>query len=223
MRNITKIFLLIVVAFVVYLLWPRTPNIKDFSPGELAKLQVEEWQAEKAGKPSSALWIRFKIYTSQYHFSPIAAFRMAQSEGAALSAIKPTTDASGEAVSDPNIVIKFTEKFAAMKRHLGANLDADALAHEEYTWRSLLADHVPADQLIGPVSSLLAGLYGGAPADFGEVAADLVNAQGYVFGTIAPTDGTEPLAAAQTTAQEGFQLLKEIAAQPVPEAEAPAN
>lgn len=222
MRNITKIFILIVVAFVVYLLWPRTPSLKEFNPAELAKLQVEEWQTEKGGKPGGSLWIRFKIYTSQYHFSPVAAFRMAQSEGAALSAIKPA-EASAEAMNDQSIVMRFTEKYAAMKRHLGADFDANALAQEEYTWRSLLADNAPADQLTGPVSNILAGLYGGAPADFAQVAADIVNAQGYIFGTVTPADGAEPRTAAESTAQEGFQLLKEIAAQPVSAAEAPAN
>jgi hypothetical protein len=32
MRPITKILLLVIVAFVVYLLWPRTANMKGFDP-----------------------------------------------------------------------------------------------------------------------------------------------------------------------------------------------
>ncbi len=215
MRPITKVFLLIVVAFVVYLLWPHKPNIKGFDPGTLAKLQVQEWQAEKAGRPMSAWWTRFRIYTSQYDFPPVAAFRIAQSEGSALSRLRPTeiSAATGE---NPEVKAGFLEKFALMKRSLDATFDAESLAQEELTWRTSLIDGASADQMVGPVTHILAGLYGGAPEDFGDVAANVVSAQELILGSGAPVDGLDPAKAAQAAAQEGYKLLKEIAEAPAP-------
>ncbi len=211
MRNITKIFLLIVAAFVVYLIWPRTPNLKGFDPAELAKLQVEAWHAEKDGKGMASLIALYKIYTAQFHFSPLAAFRMAQSQKAALAEMKRLQSA-GENADESKALEAFTEKYSLMKRQASEQTDPDALAREEYAVYSLALGGAPTNEVAEPVSRIMAARYGGAAQDFMDAAMNIAQAQVMVWA--AQSQGDEGQGALDY-AREGYKLLKEVANTPV--------
>jgi|GEM_PF-704460 len=214
MRPITKIFLLIVVAFVVYLLWPRTPSLKNFDPAALANLSVKTWEAEKAHKGFDALMDRYQIYTSQYHFSPVAAFRMAQSQGAAISSMANAKQSGGDPGSDDQAVHAFTEKFTFWKTDARANIDPDSIARDEVAWRSMEMDgSSKPEEIAAPLTRVLAAIYGGSPADFTDVANELVDARGMILGN-QTSDGADPRAEAQVKAQDAFKLLHDIALTP---------
>jgi hypothetical protein len=214
MRPITKIFLLAVVAFVVYLLWPRVPNLKNFDPAALASLSVKTWQAEKEHKGLDALIDRFQIYTSQYHFSPVAAFRMAQSQATAISSMATTKQTGGDPGSDDRAVHAFTEKFTFWKTDARANIDPDSIARDEVAWRSLELDGTSKpEEVAAPLTRVFAAIYGGSPTDFADVASELIDARGMIFGNQA-SEGSNPAMDAQAKAQDAFKQLREIAATP---------
>ena len=213
MRNITKILLLVLVGFLAYLLWPRSPSMKDFNPNEMAALQVRNWRAQKAGKGLDALMARFKIYSSQYHFSPISAFRIAQNQGAALEKLKnlkiTEPDSGGGGGDDSAVLSAITEKYARIKTETKGNFDADAMARDEIAWRLFELNDSPVESVLTPLERILAGFYGGQPSDFSEVAKGLLTARAAVFKEPAP-EGVDPL----VTAREAYSLLKEIATAP---------
>jgi len=216
MRPITKVFLLIVVAFVVYLLWPRTPNLKGFDPAVMAKLQVTDWTAQRDGKGWEALTTRFKIYTSQYNFSPVGAYRMAQSQAEGLTAVKVSEEDKSNEVAESRALSAFTEKYAMMKRAAKEETEPDSLAREEIAWWTLVFEKAPASEVEAPITHILAARYGGVPEDFVDVAANLAEAQQLVFSNQA-TDAASGMSAVDY-AQEGYKLLKEIAAAPAKDA-----
>jgi hypothetical protein len=214
MRNITKILLLIVLAFFVYLLWPRTPNLKGFDPGVLAKLEVQNWQAQKAGKGFDAVIARYKIFSSQYNFSPISAYRIAQSQGDALNHLKLSRQPGGDPAEENRTLSALTEKYTWIKKQAKGTFDPDAMARDEFGWRTLEMDGAPPDEVAAPLARLLAALYGGAPEDFTEVATSLMSARARIFQDDSAASDENPVTAAQTTAQEAYTLLKEIATAP---------
>ncbi len=215
-RPITKIFLLAVVAFVVYLLWPRTGDLKAFQPAEMAKLAVANWQAQKQGKPFDAFLSRFQIYSSQYRFGPVPAFRIAQSQDAGLSELKISRAQGGDATNENRSLQAFTEQYVWIKKQANLDFDPDSLAREEFTWRTMVLDARPESKIVEPYAKILAGLYGGAPKDFEDVAAGLVHARALIFSDTPPADGTDPVEMAKGLALEAYTLLKEIASTPVP-------
>ncbi len=215
MRNITKIVLLLIIAFVVYLLWPRTPSLKGFDPAELARLQVLDWQSEKADKGLGAVMTRYKIYTSQYHFAPVSAFRIAQSQGAALEHQKLSREPGAE-VEENRALASLTEKYTWIKQQTKGDFNPDALAREEFGWRNLeLDENAPPEAATDALARILAGLYGGAAGDFTEVATNLEGARALILKDgAAAADDANPAATAQTAAREAYTLLKEIASVP---------
>lgn len=215
MRPITKILLLAIVAFVVYLLWPRTADMKAFKPEEMANLVVANWQAQKQGKKFDAFKARFKIYSSQYQFGPVPAFRVAQSQDAALSELKLSRGQQGDPTNESRSLQSFTEKYTWIKKQARLSFDADAMAREEFSWRTMELDGRPQSEIADSFSRILAGLYGGSAGDFKDVATDLVKARALIFNDTPPADGSDPVATAKSLALEAYKLLKEIAQTPV--------
>jgi hypothetical protein len=208
MRNITKIFLLIVVAFFVYLLWPRNGDLKAFKPAELAKLEVENWKAQKAGKGVDSLVARFKIYTSQYGFSPIAAYRVASAQSSALENLKTARLPNADPNDENRVLSALTEKYTWIKKQVKGSFDPDSVARDEMVWRMKELDNAPQAESLVPMTNVLAALFGGQPAEFHDVAVSLLTARGAVFGEASDVNPVE-------TATEAYKLLKEIAQTPV--------
>jgi hypothetical protein len=214
MRPITKILLLVVVAFFVYLLWPRTPNLKGFDPATLADLQVRVWQADKLGKGLDAMMARYKIYAAQFNFSPVAAFQIARAQGNAVKQVASAKQPNGDAADENRALSALTEKYTVWKTQTHGDFDPDALAREEYAWRALEVDGAKTEEVAAPMTRIYAAIYGGVPEDFIDVGTDLAGARAMIFGLQSPADGEDPVRGAKETAREGFKLLKEIAAAP---------
>lgn len=216
MRPITKILLLLVAAFIVYLVWPRTPDLRAFDPKALAQLEVKSWEAGKDG--SSALIPRFQIYASQLRFSPIAAFKIAQIDGEALASLKRGRGENAAPGEETRVVAALTEKYSIIKRDARGTFEPGDLARDEMAWISFVLDGAPLEEVITPAANLLAAIYGGDPAQFTQAATNLAAAQLAVFGT--PSEDVISAGGPEAVAREGYDLLKEIANAPVGEAPA---
>lgn len=211
MRPITKIFLLLAVALCVYVLWPRQANLKGFNPAELSKLEVESWVAEKRGKGLDGLIARYRIYTSQFNFSPIASFRIAQSQGAANEAVKKLAMKEADQTLENHALAILTEKYTMIARQAGLNYDSDALAREELAWRSLERDGGPVADIARLMEQPLAAMFGGAPEDYVDVAQDIAEARALILSPEPPADVADPVAEAKSLTLDACNLLKELA------------
>lgn len=211
MRPITKILLLLVVAFCVYVLWPRKADVKGFVPAELADLEVQNWVAEKRDKGMDGLMTRYRIYNSQFHFSPIASFRIAQAQGAANKAVKELGNEGADQTMENHALSILTEKYAMIARQAGLKFDSDALAREELAWRSVERDGGPLDSIARSMEQPLAAIYGGAPEDYTDVAHNIAGARSLIFSPEPPVDVADPVAAAEEITDEAYSLLKELA------------
>ncbi|MGH8046753.1 MAG: hypothetical protein ACREKL_05870 [Chthoniobacterales bacterium] len=213
MRPITKLLLLGVLAFIVFLLWPRTADMKAFDPVKLAALEVASWQAQKADKGFDAWKARFKIYSSQYHFDPTSAFRIAQSQGAALKSLMLSRGENADATEEGRSIQSFTEKYTWIKKQAKLDINTDALAREEFAWRLLELDGNPPADIAPPISRILAALYGGNPADFLDVATHIASARALIFKGD-PSTGEPDVYSAKTMLEEAYKNLHEIALTP---------
>jgi hypothetical protein len=220
MRPITKIFLLLVVAFVVYLIWPRTADMKAFDPAKLGELQVAVWQAEKADKGFDALKGRFSIYSSQYRFDPLSAFQIARNQASAWKSLKLSREANGDPNEEARSIAALTEKYTAIRKQAKLDFDAAALAREEFAMmlaqfnEETGAQSEGAPDAVTPQARIFAGLYGGSEADFLEVAGELAKARALIFKGD-PSSGQPDVYTAKTSAIEADKLLSEIAKTPV--------
>lgn len=180
----------------------------------MADLQVKVWESEKLGKGMSALMTRYKIYASQYHFSPVAAFQIARAQGNAVKEIASAKQPSGDAADENRALSALTEKYTIWKTQTHADFDPDALAREEYAWRALEVEGAKAEEVAAPMTRIFAAIYGGVPEDFIDAGTDLAGARSLVLGQAGTADGSDPAQSAKETAREGYKLLKEIAEAP---------
>lgn len=215
MRPITKIFLLAVVAFIVYLIWPRNPDIKGFDPAVLAGLDVKTWVAEKRDKGFDALKTRFTIYSSQYKFPPVPSYRIAQSEAGGIKSLKKALSrADAPDVAEENrATMAFTQKYVTIKKQTGAEFSPDVLAREEVGWRMLELGGSPSNEVAAPIARILAAIYGGEYVDYETVALDIAAARSLIFGETIPDDVTDPVQTAEDMTRDALSLLKELATQ----------
>ncbi len=209
MRPITKIFLLLVVAFVAYLLWPRTPSMRGFKPAELAKLRVESWQDERADSGLGAVWTVFRIYAQQYGFSPVASFRIAQNE---ISAEEIVQKALGTAEGDQRALVALQEKYVVIDRQLEKKLDTDACARGELAWRVIETENGSPEDVAKALANWLKSLYGVESAEFLNAARQLAGARAVLHGAALPEGYDDPERAALELANDGYSQVAEIVA-----------
>ncbi len=214
MRPITKILLFLVAAFVVYLVWPRTPSLRAFNPSELARLKLETWKAQQKGGGMGALVARFRIYATQFHFSPVTALQLARIDGDVFASLQKARGDKADFAEENRVLNLLGQKYSMIKQATRVEIDPDAIAREELLWRTLLLDGAPPKQVAAPMARILASLYGGQVKDFNVVALDLAGAQAAAFGQREIPEVTQAGGAAGAL-REGFALLKEIAATPV--------
>lgn len=178
-----------------------------FRPRELAELRVKSWVAEKNANRLANLVEVYKVFAEQYHFAPVTAFRVAQSEVAAVNKLRGLPD--NLAASDQALPA-LREKYVLVRRQLGREMDPDACARGELLWRTLEAEGGSVKQVGEAMASLMAQLYGGSAAEYRPAAVGLAGARSFVVGDKAPPDGTEPRQAATQVAEEAYLKLKEI-------------
>lgn len=179
----------------------------EFRPRALAELRVKSWVAEKNANTLANVFAVYKVFAEQYHFPPVTALRVAQSEVAAVNKLRSLPEnlsASDQALP------ALREKYVLVRGQLGREMDPDACARGELLWRTLEAEGGSVKQVGESMASLMAQVYGGSAADYRQAAVALAGARSFVVGDKAPPDGTEPRQAAIQIAEEAYSKLKEI-------------
>ncbi len=210
MRPITKIFLLLVVAFIVYVLWPRTPNLAGFDPAKIAPIEVESWDSALKAKGVDFIVQRYQIYANEWGLSPVAALRIAMKENDGIGTLRRLADSSDREIRS---LPAFQEKYVILKRQTGRDFDSDTLARDEVAWRSHEIDAANYDVIARPMAEILAGLYGGTGDRYIEIAYNIVSARALLDGATLPEGFSDPISAAEEITEQSYVELKEALAE----------
>ncbi len=209
MRPITKVLLSIVAAFVVYLLWPRAPEMVDFSPPQLAELQIESWQNEQSGGFGQTL-AAFKTFAFGYGFSPIASFQIAHSAASSAAILRDRLP-DLHVGSETRALVPLQEKYVVIQRQTEMDFDSDACARAEIAWRVIELDGGKPQAVAQAMASFYATFYGGEPGMYLDSAKSFAGARALLNGAPLPEGYSSAHTAALDAAVDGFdQLLKAI-------------
>ncbi|MGC1479862.1 MAG: hypothetical protein WA771_05135 [Chthoniobacterales bacterium] len=204
MRPITKIFLLCVVAFVVYLLWPRSPDLATFNSRELAKLRVESWKQEQEGSGLSAVLNVFRTYANQYGLSPVASFRIAQSEVAAVKAMKQGSGIPGD---DERGLVQLQEKYVLISQQLDRDFNTDGCARSELAWRMIEMEGGDLENVAKGMASVMGLLFDRDSKDMMGSAMLLAGSRAILAGAKLPAGYYDANRAAIELATDGYREL----------------
>lgn len=205
MRPITKIFLLIVVALIVFLLWPRSGSLSGFTPQTLSISEVKIWKDAANGQVLPELFERTKVYIMEYGFSPVAALRVAHNQSRAEELVRKEDD-SGDL--DAKLLPLMQEKYAIIRRETKSEFDLAAAARTELAWLVVQKKPGNSGAVTNTRAAMLAAVYGGDPARYREIARDLVMARRIVTAAEPPKDVSDPVAAAEGLALKAYENLK---------------
>lgn len=149
-----------------YGLWPRQPTLVEFSPREVAELDVAAWRDATGGRKGAAMWAVYRLYEGQYRMPPVDAARAAWN---ALQAIEVFSKAADRA--DQERALPFLEKaLETVAASAGMAGDSRVAARLELFEWMLAGDSRKRGELATVVAERLA-LVHGVPAGSLERAA----------------------------------------------------
>ena len=156
MSPFAKILVLLLVAFLVYVLWPRTPDLTRLNPAQAAKHEAAAWQAMKEGQVWGSVKEYYLLFDRDLGFSPVRAFTLAQQAARAQMNILSSSDPVQQEISTQ----RFIEHYAIFKRDLGSELDAAVAGRSHFnSWVMVEAGNFSAtlqDELSRLYSALFA-------------------------------------------------------------------
>ncbi len=205
MRPITKILLLIVVAFFVYLLWPRNPTLTEFTPTELARLEMRAWQAEADGGFGAMIPL-FRIYAFHYGVAPLASFQIASAETGAVSVLRKFAG-DPDGLGPSRALVPLQEKYVILRRQTGRDFDSDACARGEISWREIELEGGKPEAVATAMASCYAAFFGGESGDYLATARNLAGARALLFGAKLPEGYSDRERAALELATDGYREL----------------
>ncbi len=150
-----------------YALWPRQPTLVEFSPRDVAELDVAAWRDATEGRKGAAMWALYRLYEGQYRLPPADAARAAWNT---LQAIEVFSVAADRA--DQERALPFLEKaFETLAASTGMAGDSRVAARLELFEWMMAADARKRGELATVVAEKLA-LVHGVPAGSVERAAE---------------------------------------------------
>jgi hypothetical protein len=131
MSPFAKFLALLLVAFLVYVLWPRTPDLTRLNPAQAAKHEAAAWQSLRAGNLWGGVKEYYLLFDRDLGFSPVRAFTLAQQAARAQMNVLGSSEPEQQETS----VQRLIEHYAIFKRDLGSELDAAAAGRSHFnTW-----------------------------------------------------------------------------------------
>lgn len=167
MSPFAKILTLILVAFLVYVLWPRTPDLTRLNPAQAAKHEAAAWQAVAEGKIWGAVKEFYLLFDRDFGFSPARAFTLAQQAARETKNVLSTSDPLLQETSTQ----RFIEHYAIFKRDLGSEMDAAAAGRNHFNAWVMVEGQNFEDGLRTELARLYALLYGVTPESLGAAVA----------------------------------------------------
>lgn len=129
-RIVILLSLLAITYLAIDTIWPRTSNLRDFKPADVARLDTEMWQSYYDRKQAKLIWQLVSLFRAQYRASWVDATRMAYQAGRAAFVFK-----NGKTPADYERVIPYLETyFTLFERQSQEPFDVRQAARTELTW-----------------------------------------------------------------------------------------
>ncbi|MBC8155836.1 MAG: hypothetical protein H7Z72_23350 [Bacteroidetes bacterium] len=129
-RTVILLLLLTITYLAIDTIWPRTSNLRDFKPADVARLDTEMWQSYYDRKQAKLIWQLVSLFRAQYRASWVDATRMAYQAGRAAFVFK-----NGKTPADYERVIPYLETyFTLFERQSREPFDVRRAARTELTW-----------------------------------------------------------------------------------------
>ena len=135
-RFFVRLFLLVIVAvlvFLVWAVWPRTGNLRDFDADAVARLETVMWR-DHYERDYTDLWLQlYRLHQREYHFSPMQSYQLATSAAQAAKIFQPTTSRDEAQIALPEL----TKYYALLQEKSGESFDPAKVAASELDWWQL--------------------------------------------------------------------------------------
>lgn len=135
-RFFLRLSLLVIVAVLVALVWavwPRTGNLRDFDADAVARLETVMWR-DYYERDYKDLWLQlFNLHQQEYHFSPTQSYQLATSAAQAARLFQPTTSRDEAQVALPEL----TRYYSLLLEKSGESFDPAKVAASELDWWQL--------------------------------------------------------------------------------------
>lgn len=135
-RFFLRLSLLVIVAVLVALVWavwPRTGNLRDFDADAVARLETVMWR-DYYERDYKDLWLQlFNLHQQEYHFSPMQSYQLATSAAQAARLFQPTTSRDEAQVALPEL----TRYYSLLLEKSGESFDPAKVAASELDWWQL--------------------------------------------------------------------------------------
>jgi len=156
MRWIFRIVLVLLLASVVYLFWPRTASLSNFDPDEMARVELTIWKKQMTQQFFRRTLAYYGLFFGQYDFMPFTALHAAgQLSWTSAKCKNLEIDAEFD-----QMVPSVEEVYVNLGESLGRNLPANVLArYQVEIWR----------QAFTPGEVILTDPYIGFLTDFYEI------------------------------------------------------
>jgi hypothetical protein len=145
----------VVAAAVLYAVWPRRPDLRDFEPAVVARLETEMWRAYYGERNVDLARALYRLSRREYGFSPLDSVLLAFHAGRAATRFRPTRSRGEAEVALPEL----ERYFHVVARGTVAELDVAAAAREELDWWQQRREDRTWQEYAQPVARVTALLY----------------------------------------------------------------
>jgi hypothetical protein len=205
MSPFAKFLSLLLVAVLVYVLWPRTPDLTRLNPAEAAKHEAAAWQALQEGKVWSAVKEYYLLFDRDLGFSPVRAFTLAQQAAREQMNVLTSSDPLVQETS----IQRFIEHYAIFKRDLGSELDAAVAGRSHFnSWVMVEAGNF-STTLQDELSRLYSALFAVEPTTIQTAVTARVEALREAFSKKEGEVDWKAIQARLQTFYEGLPIKKE--------------
>lgn len=158
-RFLVRLFLLLLVLLVaglVYALWPRTGDLRGFDAAGVARLETAMWRDYYA-QDYKGLGLRlYELHREQYRFSPADSVQLALAAAKAAQLFQPTTSREDARIALPQLVRYFT----LLRDNSGESFDPARVADLELDGWQLRREKAPPEQSSPAVARVTEEIFG---------------------------------------------------------------
>lgn len=155
MSFVLRLFALLGIILLVYIIWPRDTSNKKFDPEKTAKLEATAWDALREGNLIKASGNYYWKFDRQFHLPPLHALRFANGYTSAIHGFLSSPDTLDKESHIPKLV----EVYVTMQRESGEPYDGPAVARAEALVWILVSEKADEKQVADAVARQLNLLY----------------------------------------------------------------
>jgi hypothetical protein len=140
--RILLVLVILLLAGVAYIFWPRQGDLRGFDADAVARLETAMWRDYYTHNYKGLTSRLYALYRDEYHFSPADSLQLAYAAAKAAQLFQPTTSRAEAQAALPLLVRYFT----LLRDHSGEAFDPDKAARLELDWWQLRRENAEPTQ-----------------------------------------------------------------------------